>query len=121
MNYARESWVLLISIPLYTILIGAEILFINWQHKIFYSVKETLQNVYLTLLNAGLDALLRWLFYISVLMWSYNHHFFKIKYIFLYWFLLFLLEDFAFYIEHRVDYYCRIFWAVHLTHHSSEQ
>ncbi len=121
MNYARESWFLLISIPLYSLLIGAEILFSNWQHKKFYSVKETLQNVYLTLLNAGLDALLRWLFYISVLMWSYNHHFFKIEHTFLYWFLLFLLEDFAFYIEHRVDHYCRIFWAVHVTHHSSEE
>ncbi len=121
MDYARESWFLLLSIPLYTLLIGAEILFSNWQHKKFYSVKETLQNVYLTLLNAGLDALLRWLFYISVLMWSYNHHFFKIENAFLYWFLLFLLEDFAFYIEHRVDHYCRIFWAVHVTHHSSEE
>ncbi len=121
MNYAKEYWFLLISIPLYSLLIGAEILFSNWQHKKFYSVKETLQNVYLTLLNAGLDALLRWLFYISVLMWCYNHHFFKIEHTFLYWFLLFLLEDFAFYIEHRVDHYCRIFWAVHVTHHSSEE
>jgi sterol desaturase/sphingolipid hydroxylase (fatty acid hydroxylase superfamily) len=36
------------------------------------------------------------------------------------WFLLFILEDFAFYIEHRVDHFCRIFWAVHVTHHSSD-
>jgi sterol desaturase/sphingolipid hydroxylase (fatty acid hydroxylase superfamily) len=121
MNSAREFWFLLVSIPLYTILIGAEILFSNWQHKKFYSLKETLQNVYLTLLNAGLDSLLRWVFYVSVLLWSYNHHFFKIENAFLYWFLLFLLEDFAFYIEHRVDHYCRIFWAVHVTHHSSEE
>lgn len=121
MNSAREFWFLLVSIPLYTILIGAEILFSNWQHKKFYTLKETLQNVYLTLLNAGLDALLRWAFYVSILMWSYNHHFFKIENNFLYWFLLFLLEDFAFYIEHRVDHYCRIFWAVHVTHHSSEE
>jgi sterol desaturase/sphingolipid hydroxylase (fatty acid hydroxylase superfamily) len=121
MNSAREFWFLLVSIPLYTILIGAEILFSNWQHKKFYSLKETLQNVYLTLLNAGLDALLRWAFYVSVLLWSYNHLFFKIDNAFLYWFLLFLLEDFAFYIEHRVDHYCRIFWAVHVTHHSSEE
>jgi sterol desaturase/sphingolipid hydroxylase (fatty acid hydroxylase superfamily) len=121
MNSAREFWFLLVSIPLYTILIGAEILFSNWQYKKFYSLKETLQNVYLTLLNAGLDALLRWAFYVSVLMWSYHHYFFKIENAFLYWFVLFLLEDFAFYIEHRVDHYCRIFWAVHVTHHSSEE
>jgi sterol desaturase/sphingolipid hydroxylase (fatty acid hydroxylase superfamily) len=34
---------------------------------------------------------------------------------------LVFLEDFAFYIEHRVDHYCRLFWAVHVTHHSSEE
>jgi sterol desaturase/sphingolipid hydroxylase (fatty acid hydroxylase superfamily) len=32
---------------------------------------------------------------------------------------LFIAEDFVFYIEHRVDHYCRFFWAVHVTHHSS--
>jgi len=80
-----------------------------------------LQNIALTLMNAGLDLLLRWAFYVSILLWSYDHHFFKIENPFLYWFLLFILEDFAFYIEHRVDHYCRFFWAVHLTHHSSEE
>jgi sterol desaturase/sphingolipid hydroxylase (fatty acid hydroxylase superfamily) len=55
------------------------------------------------------------------LVWSYQHRFFSIENIYLYWFLLFLLEDFAFYVEHRVDHYCRLFWAVHVTHHSSEE
>jgi sterol desaturase/sphingolipid hydroxylase (fatty acid hydroxylase superfamily) len=27
----------------------------------------------------------------------------------------------AFYFQHRIDHYCRIFWAVHVTHHSSEE
>jgi sterol desaturase/sphingolipid hydroxylase (fatty acid hydroxylase superfamily) len=53
--------------------------------------------------------------------WFLLPSFFKIEHTFLYWFLLFLLEDFTFYIERRVDHYCRIFWAVHVTHHSSEQ
>jgi sterol desaturase/sphingolipid hydroxylase (fatty acid hydroxylase superfamily) len=121
MNSPREFWFLLLSIPFYAILIGAEILFSHWQNKKFYSIKETAKNVFLTLCNAGLDALLRIAFYVSVLMWSYNHHFFKIESPFVYWFLLFILEDFAFYIEHRIDHYCRIFWAVHVTHHSSEE
>ena len=121
MQSARETWFLLLSIPLYTILIGAEILLSNWQHKKFYSLKDTFQNIYLTLINAGLDLLLRWAFYVSVLSWAFLHHFFKIENVYLYWFALFILEDFAFYIEHRIDHYCRIFWAVHVTHHSSEE
>jgi len=121
MQSARETWFLLLSVPLYTLLIGTEILLSNWKQKKFYSLKETLQNVYLTLINAGLDILLRWLFYISILTWSYNYHFYKIENPYLYWFTLFILEDFVFYIEHRIDHYCRIFWAVHVTHHSSEE
>ena len=121
MDSSRETWFILLSIPLYIILIGAEILLSNWKQQKYYSFKATLQNVYLTLLNAGLDLILRWAFYISILMWAYHNHFFKIENVYLYWFALFILEDFAFYIEHRVDHYCRIFWAVHVTHHSSEE
>ncbi len=91
----------------------------NWQHRKFYTVKDTVQNVYFTLLNASLDVLLRWLFYISVLTWCYQHHITGVGNVYLYWLLLFILEDLAFYLEHRVEHYCRIFWAVHVTHHSS--
>jgi sterol desaturase/sphingolipid hydroxylase (fatty acid hydroxylase superfamily) len=119
MNSAKETWFLLLSIPFYSIVIGLEIVMSHWQHKKFYTVKETLQNVLLTLINASLDGLLRWLFYISVLVFFQQYAFFTIQNIFLYWFVLFILEDFFFYLEHRVDHYCRIFWAVHVTHHSS--
>ena len=121
MPSAKESWFLLLSIPFYTILIGVEILFNNWQHKKFYSLRDTFQNVYLTILNASLDGLLRWLFYISVMAWAYQYHFFNVNNVYLYWFALFILVDLAFYFEHRIDHYCRLFWAVHVTHHSSEE
>lgn len=121
MQAAREYWFLLFSIPFYSILIGAEIILSNWQQKKYYSVKDTVQNVYLTILNAGLDGLMRWLFYISVLAWGYQHHFLKIENSYAYWFALFILVDIAFYFEHRIDHYCRLFWAVHVTHHSSEE
>jgi sterol desaturase/sphingolipid hydroxylase (fatty acid hydroxylase superfamily) len=117
----RETWFLLTSVPLYLILIGAEILMSNWRVNKFYTLKDTLQNIYLSLINGALDLLLRWAFYISVLMWSFNHHFFSVENKYIYWIALFFLEDFAFYIEHRIDHYCRLFWAVHVTHHSSEE
>jgi sterol desaturase/sphingolipid hydroxylase (fatty acid hydroxylase superfamily) len=121
MQSPGETWFLLLSVPIYIIFIGAEILLSNWGEKKYYSIKGVLQNVYLTLMNAGLDLLLRTFFYISILLWTYNHHFFKVENVYWYWFLLFILEDLAFYIEHRIDHYCRLFWAVHVTHHSSEE
>jgi sterol desaturase/sphingolipid hydroxylase (fatty acid hydroxylase superfamily) len=121
MHSSRETLMLLFSIPLYTILIGIEILLSHWKEYKFYSVKSTLQNIYLTLLNAGLDVALRALFYVAVLMWCYEKKLFEIENVYLYWFLLFILEDLVFYFEHFMDHYCRIFWAVHVTHHSSEE
>ncbi len=121
MQSSRETLFLLISIPVYAILISLEIILSNYSNRKYYTFRDTIQNVYLTLVNAGLDLILRWAFYVSVLMWSYQNHFFEIKNPWLYWFLLFILEDLAFYIEHRIDHYSRIFWAVHVTHHSSEE
>ena len=121
MQSSRETWFLLLSVPIYIIFIGAEIILSNWGEKKFYTLKGVLQNVYLTLMNGSLDLILRWAFYVSVLIWSYEQHFFKIENTYLYWFLLFIFEDLAFYIEHRIDHYCRLFWAVHVTHHSSEE
>lgn len=121
MHSAREAWFFMFSVPLYAILISAEIFLSNWAGKSLYSFKSTFQNVVFTLANAGLDLLLRSLFYIAVLVWAYNHHVIKIENVWLYWLMLFLLEDLAFYIEHRIDHYCRLFWAVHVTHHSSEE
>lgn len=120
MHSFREALFLLFSIPFYSVLIGVEILFSNWQHKEFYSLKSTLENALFTILNAGLDLLLRGFFYVSILIWCYHLKLFQIENVFSYWFLLFILEDLTFYIEHKIDHFCRIFWAIHATHHSSE-
>ncbi len=36
------------------------------------------------------------------------------------WLALFLLEDLCFYLFHRASHRCRILWASHVTHHSSQ-
>ncbi len=77
-------------------------------------------NVYLNLLNAGIDLLLR-AFALAVLIF-FSHYALPIHWNpIVYWIALFLCEDFLFWVEHYVDHSCRIFWAVHVTHHSSEE
>ncbi len=117
----KEQLLLLITTPIYLIVIGAEIIISNLHFKKFYSVKETLMNVYLCVLNGSIDLLFRAV-YVLILALMYEFHFVDFSFNpLLYWVLLFILEDVAFYFEHRVDHYCRIFWAVHVTHHSSEE
>ena len=117
----KEQLLILISTPLYLIVIGLEILLSHLHVKKYYTLKDTLINIYLCVLNGGIDLLFR-VVYIFVLASIYEFHFVDFSFSpVLYWFLLFILEDVAFYVEHRVDHFCRIFWAVHVTHHSSEE
>lgn len=71
------------------------------------------------LLNSGIDLMFRAV-YVVVLDYFYRHHYFTITNVFSYWFILILVEDFLYYWLHRFDHEIRFFWAVHVTHHSSE-
>ena len=117
-----ERSLIAITTPLYIIVIGVEIIISHIHLKKYYTLKGTLMNVYLSFVNAIIDLLFRAVYVFIILQWFYNYKIFEIGFhLFIYWPLLFLLEDFVFYIEHRVDHFCRIFWAVHVTHHSSEE
>ena len=123
MNEFREALLIKLAIPIYTIVIGIEILYSYWHQKKYYSPKGILANIYLTTLNFSLDILVRgiclgvlWYFY-QFQFWNIN----KVIHPILYWFVLLIAQDFLFYWLHRVDHYCRLFWAIHVTHHSSEE
>lgn len=116
-----EELLILISTPLYIAVIGLEIILSHIHVRKYYTVKDTLMNVYLCLVNGGIDLLFRAV-YVVILVWFYQFRFIDLSTNpYLYWASLFILEDLLFYFEHRVDHYCRLFWAVHVTHHSSEE
>ncbi|MBB3836712.1 sterol desaturase/sphingolipid hydroxylase (fatty acid hydroxylase superfamily) [Runella defluvii] len=119
MSNELEQTIIQLTTPLYALLIGLEALLSHRQHRDFYTWRDTLTNFVLMLLNGGIDLAFRAV-YVVVLVWFYQYHVTVIDNVYLYWFLLFLAEDFVFYILHVVDHYCRLFWAVHVTHHSSE-
>ena len=120
MEAFRETLLILVSTPLYAVVIGAEIIFSYTHHHKRYSTKGTVENIYLMLLNMGLDILMRG-FNLFLLTYLLQYKFFTIENVYLYWAALLIAEDFMFYWLHRVDHYCRFFWAVHVTHHSSEE
>jgi sterol desaturase/sphingolipid hydroxylase (fatty acid hydroxylase superfamily) len=120
-NEFRESLLVLISVPIYTIVIGAELIFSFFHNKGLYSTKGILANTYLTSINMGLDILIRGIC-LFVLDYFYGFRIADLSMMpVVYWTLLVIFEDFMFYWLHRVDHFCRLFWAVHVTHHSSEE
>jgi len=121
MENLQEQLLLFITTPIYIIVIGVEVFIAHISFKKLYSLKGTLYNAYLMLLNLGIDMTFR-ILYIATLNYFFTHRLFtwsdKGG---LYWLTLLLIEDFIFYWLHRFDHAVRLFWAVHVTHHSSDE
>lgn len=121
MEEFRESLVVLISVPIYAVVIGFEFFYSYFNKKGLYSSRGLLSNVYLTILNMGLDILVRGVC-LFILDFAYQYHVVDLAFLpFFYWIALVIFEDFMFYWLHRVDHVCRLFWAIHVTHHNSEE
>jgi sterol desaturase/sphingolipid hydroxylase (fatty acid hydroxylase superfamily) len=119
MEAISEQWLILISTPIYLVLIAAELLLSHWQHRNNYTLKDTIANVYLMLLNGSIDLLFR-VVYLAVFAYCFNHKLVNWHQGVMYWLLLVLAEDFLYYWLHRFDHEIRFFWATHVTHHSSQ-
>lgn len=91
------------------------------KHRLhWYKKSDTWTNIYLTCLNIGLNLLIAGS-QLALFHWAFQHKIFQIESGFIYFLVLFLLEDFLYYLLHVVDHYSRFFWAIHVTHHNSEQ
>lgn len=120
MDALKEQWLILISTPIFIIVIGLELLLSHLQHQKAYTFKDSVANVYLMLLNTGIDLTFR-IVYLAILNYFYLHARISITQGVLYWFILVILEDFLYYWLHRFDHEIRLFWAIHVTHHSSQK
>jgi len=89
------------------------------ENRHYYEKRDTLTNIYLTtlafLLNLAVGGVT---FFILDFAWKFR--FFEISNLFLYWFVLVVVQDFLYWALHYTGHYCRLFWAIHVTHHSSE-
>lgn len=85
-----------------------------------YKKKDTLTNIYLMAVafvinvatKAGTFMLLQY-FYV-------HYRLFQITNTLVYWIVLVLAQDFLYWVLHYTGHYVRLFWAMHVTHHSSE-
>ena len=122
MGSAREQLLYLLSTPFYILVIGLELLFSHLHKVETYSRRDTIQNIYLMLLNMVIDLLFRAIYIGVILLFFYNYRILgPIENPWLYWLALLIFEDFLYYWLHRVDHVCRLFWATHVTHHSSSR
>ena len=90
------------------------------RHRLhWYERKDTLTNLYLTTLNIFLNLGIAGV-QLALFHWAFQFKFFSWEKGWGYFLALFLAEDFLYYLLHLVDHYSRFFWAIHVTHHNSE-
>lgn len=120
MSAFNEDLFFLIASPIYAVIIITEIIVSNIYHKGWYTKKGTFENLWIMTSALLLDILMRFVGLVAM-NYFFDFRFIEIENVVLYWVLLILFEDFVFWFLHWVDHYVRFFWAVHITHHNSEE
>ncbi|MCU0445329.1 MAG: sterol desaturase family protein [Microscillaceae bacterium] len=115
-----EQEFLKIITPIYAVLIAIEILASHFGGKKYYTWRDTLFNVGLSSLNALIDVSFR-VIYIVIFYYFLQFRWIDWQPSWVYWLALLVCQDICFYFLHYTEHRSRFFWAVHVTHHSSEK
>jgi len=108
------------AIPGFIILMIVESTFSAIQDAELYEIKDTAASLAMGVGNVVIKLFLK-LPILGAYMFMYQFALFDIGHGWRAWLLLFLLEDFTYYVYHRVSHECRFFWASHVNHHSSQK
>jgi sterol desaturase/sphingolipid hydroxylase (fatty acid hydroxylase superfamily) len=120
MGTLHQQLLVLITTPLYAIIIGTEIILSNLHHTHSYRRRDTIQNFALSICSGLVDLVMRGVSF-ALLSFFFGVAFTNLNHSWMYWVGLLLLVDMMHYWLHRLSHTCRLFWAVHVNHHSSAQ
>ncbi|WP_452220695.1 sterol desaturase family protein [Lacinutrix salivirga] len=112
--------ILLYAIPFFLVAMGLELYVIIKQGIKTYETKDAFASIAMGLGNVILGFLSKALALASFFV---VYEYFRVFTIPISWWsflLLFVLDDFAYYWFHRISHECRLFWASHVVHHSSQ-
>lgn len=118
-----DGMVLAFGIPLVLAMVAIEVLVSNLRNENHYNRPDTLGTIGLLAGNAVVSFLVKSLT-LAVFVFAYQYRIFSFSETMPAWLLLIvalLLIDFVFYVFHRASHRVRFLWAVHLSHHSSEE
>ncbi len=112
---------IVLSIPIFFILIGIELIVERFTHKELYRLPDSIAN-----LSCGITSQLSGLFLKIFAVGIYQLLYEKFAFValertWLYWVALVLLVDLAYYWAHRMSHEINLFWGGHVVHHQSEE
>ena len=112
-----------VGAPIILTLIFAEALISNLQNASYYKKEDTLCTIGLLTGNILMVFAVKGLT-LALHFYLYQFRLFDLASIiplWAMWILTFILIDLVFYIYHRISHRSRFLWAIHMSHHSSEE
>ena len=104
----------------FLVLVGIETV-VSWRHNLdFYEFRDTAANFALALGDLFMAAAMKGAF---LLLFALLHRFAPVDFGHTWygWVLLIVVNDFVYYVFHRLGHRSRFMWAFHVTHHSSQK
>ena len=112
-----------IGAPIVLAMIFAEILVSNWQNKHYYKASDSLCTLGLLAGNIAMAFAIKG-FALAFHFYLYQYRLIDLTNLiptWAVWAITFVMIDFVFYIYHRMSHRVRFLWAIHMSHHSSEE
>jgi len=112
-----------IGAPIVLAMIFAEILISSWQNKNYYKANDSICTVGLLAGNIAMAFAIKG-FALGLHFYLYQFRLIDLASLmptWAMWVMTFVLIDFVFYIYHRMSHRVRFLWAIHMSHHSSEE
>ena len=112
-----------IGAPIVLAMILAEVLISNWQNKNYYKANDSICTLGLLAGNIAMAFAIKG-FALGLHFYLYQFRLIDLASLiptWAMWAMTFVLIDFVFYIYHRMSHRVRFLWAIHMSHHSSEE
>ncbi len=112
--------IIIYAIPAFLLLLLVEAVAAAVMRRDLYEVKDTAASLTMgvgnVIIGLGTKAAMFFLF-----SWLYKFRLFDLGYAWWVWVLAFFADEFSYYWFHRTSHECRLFWASHVVHHSSQR
>lgn len=109
-----------LSIPVYFLLIGVELLIQHFQHRKIYRLNDAITNISCGITSQVVGAFLRVISVVVYQLLYENFALFSIPNTWYTFVLIWLAVDLCYYWAHRMSHEVNLFWGGHVVHHQSE-
>jgi sterol desaturase/sphingolipid hydroxylase (fatty acid hydroxylase superfamily) len=111
---------ILFAIPGFLLLLVVEAVLAAVMRRDLYEVKDTAASLTMGIGNVIVGLFTKAMMFV-LFTWLYKFRLFTLPNAWWVWALAFFADEFSYYWFHRTSHECRLFWASHVVHHSSQR